>query len=107
MNWPKATTVIEMVCKPNEDCYRYGGKVASMSDNISTTFEFEPYYGDNSPEQSFDRKRSKVEAALRAQQQLAVFNNTLRPIPIFRPYLLGLNLLTYGLIVVDPLDRLE
>jgi len=107
MNWPKVTTVIEMVCKPNEDCYRYAGMVASMSDNMSTTFEFKPYYGDNGPEQNQYRKRTKFEAAIRAQEQLGDINRTLGTNPFFRPYLVGLNILTYGLILVDPLDRLE
>lgn len=55
---------------------------------------------------SGERKRTKLEAAQRAQSMLRPTNRIGR-IPFFRPYLLGLNVLTYGLILVDPLDRLE
>jgi hypothetical protein len=57
-------------------------------------------------EGSTDRKRTKSEAAERAQWMLRPTNRIGR-IPFFRPYLLGLNVLTYGLIMIDPLDRLE
>jgi len=57
-------------------------------------------------EGSTDRKRTKFEAAQRAQSVLKPTNRIGR-IPFFRPYLVGLNVLTYGLIVIDPLDRLE
>jgi hypothetical protein len=50
-------------------------------------------------------QRTKSEAIERAQEKLAIVNRTF--IPFFRPYVFGLNLLTYGLILVDPLDRLE
>ena len=55
---------------------------------------------------SEERKRTKFEAAQRAQSILRPTNRIGR-IPFFRPYLVGLNVLTYGLILVDPLDRLE
>ena len=57
-------------------------------------------------EGSGERKRTKLEAAERAQSMLRPTNRIGR-IPFFRPYLIGLNVLTYGLILVDPLDRLE
>ena len=52
------------------------------------------------------QKRSKFEAGARATEHLA----RLRPIsriPFFRPYFYLLGGLTYGLILLDPLDRLE
>lgn len=52
-------------------------------------------------------KRTKGEAIDRAQTKLAMVNRTFRGIPMLRPYVLGLNFLTYGLILIDPLDRLE
>lgn len=57
-------------------------------------------------EGSGDRKRTKSEAAQRAQSILRP-TNRIGKIPFFRPYLIGLNVLTYGLIIIDPLDRLE
>jgi len=60
-----------------------------------------------SPVQPPDRARSKLEAIDRASSRLAGINRAFRGIPFFRPYVLGLNVLTYGLILVDPLDRLE
>lgn len=57
-------------------------------------------------EGSDGRKRTKLEAAERAQSVLRPTNRIGR-IPFFRPYLVGLNVLTYGLILIDPLDRLE
>jgi hypothetical protein len=52
------------------------------------------------------RTRSKFEASQRAfdvTRQL----NPLAKVPFFRPYIFGLNVITYGLILLDPLDRLE
>jgi len=57
-------------------------------------------------EGSGERKRTKLEAAERAQSMLRP-TNRIGKIPFFRPYLIGLNVLTYGLILIDPLDRLE
>jgi hypothetical protein len=51
------------------------------------------------------RRRSKFEASQRAfdvTRQL----NPLAKVPFLRPYIFGLNVLTYGLILLDPLDRL-
>lgn len=53
-----------------------------------------------------NQKRTKLQATQRAQSVLRPTNRIGR-IPFFRPYLIGLNVLTYGLILVDPLDRLE
>ena len=51
-------------------------------------------------------QRTRGEAAGRAYDVLTNVNPFAK-IPFLRPYIYGLNLLTYGLIVVDPLDRLE
>ncbi len=51
-------------------------------------------------------QRSKADAAGRAYDVLTNVNPFAK-IPFLRPYIYGLNLLTYGLILVDPLDRLE
>lgn len=59
------------------------------------------------PSSSLMVKRTKGEAIDRAGAKLAMVNRTFRGIPMLRPYVLGLNFLTYGLILIDPLDRLE
>lgn len=67
--------------------------VGSITSNISN------------PEPSSQR-RTKVEAAARAYDKLGTVNSFAK-IPFLRPYIYGLNAITYGLILVDPLDRLE
>ena len=52
------------------------------------------------------RKRSKFEAAGRATEHLASWRQ-IRKVPFFRPYFYALAGITYGLILLDPLDRLE
>jgi len=52
------------------------------------------------------RKRSKFEAAQRATEHLGSWRS-IRRVPFFRPYFYGLAGITYGLILLDPLDRLE
>ena len=94
-----------MVCKPTDPCYVYQGKLNTMSPSIvavgSITSDI------STPRGPQLVKRSKGDAIIRAEDKLSKVNRTLRGIPIVRPYVLGLNLLTYGLILVDPLDRLE
>lgn len=51
-------------------------------------------------------RRTKSDAAGRAYDVLT-YVNPIAKNPFLRPYIYGLNLLTYGLILVDPLDRLE
>ena len=51
-------------------------------------------------------QRTKAEAAGRAYEALSHLG-VLGKVPFFRPYFWALNALTYGLILVDPLDRLE
>ena len=58
------------------------------------------------PGQPGDQRRSRLDASVRAYDVLTKANPFAK-IPFLRPYIYGLNLLTYGLILVDPLDRLE
>ncbi len=90
-----------MECKPNAPCYIVQGRLNTMSPTISSIttdlqYQTEPTLV----------KRTKFEAAERAFDVLAEFN-AFAKVPFFRPYIYGLNLLTYGLIIIDPLDRLE
>ncbi len=52
------------------------------------------------------QKRSKFEAGARATQQLGRLK-PISKIPFFRPYFYALGGLSYGVILIDPLDRLE
>ena len=94
-----------MTCKPSDPCYIYQGMLRTMNPSMVTI-------GSITSDISTPRgpqlvKRSKGDAIIRAEDKLSKVNRTLRGIPIVRPYVLGLNLLTYGLILIDPLDRLE
>ena len=53
------------------------------------------------------QKRTTGEAIDRAMGSLGFINRATRGIPFLRQYVIGLNVLTYGLILIDPLDRLE
>ena len=90
-----------MECKPNDPCYIVQGRLNSMSPTISSITTDLQYRTEPTLE-----KRSKFEAAERAFDVLAEFN-AFSKVPFFRPYIYGLNALTYGLILIDPLDRLE
>lgn len=53
------------------------------------------------------RKRTKAEAIERVQEPVQVFAELGGAFPLTRPYARGLTALTYGFILLDPLDRLE
>jgi len=93
-----------MVCKPTDPCYVYRGKLNAMSPSMVTVGSIKTNIA-SSPGPQLEQ-RSKAEAAGRAYDVLTKVNPFAK-IPFFRPYIYGLNLLTYGLILVDPLDRLE
>jgi len=72
-----------------------------MSPTMVTIGSITTRFSPETPEQ-----RTKAEAAERALYVLKEVNPFAK-IPFLRPYIYALNLLTYGLILVDPLDRLE
>ncbi len=90
-----------MDCKPGDPCYVFQGKLNMMSPSMVTIGSISSRFSSVDAEQ-----RSKSEAAARAYNVLTHVNPFAK-IPFLRPYIYGLNLLTYGLILVDPLDRLE
>lgn len=94
-----------MVCKPTDPCYIYQGKLNTISPSMVTIGSIEANI--STARGPAMVQRSKAEAIDRVEDKLAIVNRTFRGIPFFRPYVIGLNLLTYGLILVDPLDRLE
>ena len=93
-----------MTCKPSDPCYVYQGMLRTMSPSIVTVGSINVDVSSSMGPQLV--QRSKLEAAGRAYDVLTNVNPFAK-IPFLRPYIYGLNLLTYGLIVVDPLDRLE
>jgi hypothetical protein len=93
-----------MPCKPTDPCYIYQGQLRTMSPSIVTVGSITVDISTSSGPQLMQRTRG--EAAIRAYDVLNKVNPFTK-IPFLRPYIYGLNLLTYGLIVVDPLDRLE
>jgi hypothetical protein len=58
------------------------------------------------PSESQLQKRTKFEAGVRVFDVLSDINPFAK-VPFLRPYIYALNALTYGLILIDPLDRLE
>ena len=90
-----------MSCQPTDPCYVYQGKLNMMSPSMVTVGSITTRFSSADAEQ-----RTKLEAAERAYDVLEKVNPFAK-IPFLRPYIYGLNLLTYGLILVDPLDRLE
>ena len=90
-----------MDCKPGDSCYAFQGKLNMMSPSMVTIGSITTRFSPADAEQ-----RTQLEAAERAYDVLENVNPFAK-IPFLRPYIYGLNLLTYGLILVDPLDRLE
>ena len=93
-----------MPCKPSDPCYVYQGMLRTMNPSMVTIGSITADVSTSSGPQLM--QRTKLEAAGRAYDVLTNVNPFAK-IPFLRPYIYGLNLLTYGLIVVDPLDRLE
>lgn len=92
-----------MFCLPDDPCYTFQGQLNSMSDTMVTVGSITTDF--QAPQPEFV-KRTKLEAAGRAFGSLSKVNRFAK-IPFFRPYIYALNALTYGLIIIDPLDRLE
>lgn len=58
------------------------------------------------PRRTVMKKRTRLEALQRVGEPLGVIGQAGK-VPFFAPYVKGLQLLTVGLIFIDPLDRLE
>ena len=93
-----------MPCKPSDPCYIYQGMLRTMNPSMVTVGSITADISTSNGPQLM--QRTKLEAAGRAYDVLTNVNPFAK-IPFLRPYIYGLNLLTYGLILVDPLDRLE
>lgn len=93
-----------MICKPGQPCWTFGGKVNSMSDEMArprTVSGLQIHPSDTKV------RRTVPEALQRANELGSPLWRAMRVFPLTAPYGLALQGLTYGLIVVDPLDRLE
>jgi len=91
-----------MECKPTDPCYVFQGRMNMMSPSL---VQPSPSLASSRSIPQY-RQRTTVEALDRADDVLDMLG-VARAIPIVRPYVRALELLTYGLIILDPLDRLE
>lgn len=93
-----------MVCKPTDPCYVFNGRLRSMSNSMVTVSSVTTDV--RGPSVSQLEKRTRFEAGQRAYDVLSNVNPFAK-VPFLRPYIYALNALTYALILIDPLDRLE
>ena len=98
-----------MTCKPADPCYRFGGKVNSMSARLSTVQARSPEgipVPTVKPNPTY-RRRTVSEALERAIGAGSPIWQQAKQYPFTKPYAYALQGLTYALILVDPLNRLE
>ena len=93
-----------MECKPGQPCWIFGGKVNSMSNEMARSRSVS---GLQIQPSNTKVRRSVPDALKRANEVGSPLWRAMRVFPLTAPYGLALQGLTYGLIVVDPLDRLE
>lgn len=97
-----------MSCKPTEPCFVFAGRLRTMSnefERIGITNAIRTTQPVN--RNGMMHKRTVGEAMERANAAGSPLWRTTRTIPFLRPYGYALQALTYGLIMVDPLDRLD
>lgn len=94
-----------MVCRPQDPCYQFGGKIKTMSKVMAA-----PRTPTGLPVETTEagpRRRTVGEAVERATGAGSPIWKTGKQFPFTKPYAYALQGLTYALILVDPLDRLE
>ena len=96
-----------MQCKPSEPCYRFGGKLNTMSGALNRSRSSSGLAITQDSSSSSMRRRTVGEALVRAGEQGSPIWRGFKRIPFFKPYAYGLQGLTYALILIDPLDRLD
>jgi len=97
-----------MLCKPEDPCFVYQGKLNIMSRNLARgELNSRINSGNESAIEKTFRRRTVAEAFARANEIGAPIFRGAKQVPFFRPYVYLLQGLTYVLIAVDPLDRLE
>jgi len=97
-----------MLCKPDDPCYVFQGKLGMMSRTLQRQQLLHDVDDTNVPagEKVFQR-RTINEAFARVNDAGSPLWRGAKQVPFFKPYGYLLQGLTYALIVVDPLDRLE
>jgi len=95
-------------CKPSDPCYRFAGKINTMS-NVLNAPESPSGLIDGADPRSpeLQQRRTVGEALERVMLPLEALTEAGKAFPLTRPYTKLLTGLTYGLILLDPLDRLE
>ena len=85
---------------------RFGREPVSSGGGVSftVTSTLAPF---SSPPKKTKRKRTKFEALSRVGEPLGTAGSMGRNVPFLRPYAKALQWITVGLILTDPLDRLE
>ncbi len=96
-----------MSCKPSDPCYQFGGKVNSMSSKLNVSQSPEGLPLTEPAVRDGMRRRTVGEAMQRAQGVGSPVWKLAKQYPFAKPYAYALQGLTYALILVDPLDRLE
>ena len=93
-----------MACKPSDPCYVFNGKLNSMSERMPQPIAIN---GLDVIEEDGPRKRTVSEALDRVQGAGSPIWKVGKQFPFTKPYAYALQGLTYALVLVDPLDRLE
>lgn len=95
-----------MDCRPQDPCYQFGGKIKTMSDVLAAPQTPTGLPSGNLTETGL-RKRTVPEAIMRARgHPLFRISSGLKKTPL-APYAMLFQGLTYGLILLDPGNRLE
>ena len=98
-----------MGCKPLDPCYAYSGKLGMMSTKFAANRAIESPVIDQlqtTRSQQY-RRRTVGEALARVQDAGSPLWKVGKSYPFTKPYAYLLQGLTYAMVLVDPLDRLE
>ena len=97
-----------MMCNPEDPCFVYQGKLNMMSRDLARgELNTRIDSGNESAIEKTFRRRTVAEAFARANDAGSPLWRGAKQVPFLNPYAYLLQGLTYALIVVDPLDRLE
>jgi len=96
-----------MNCKPGTPCYEFAGKLESMSPRLNKSVSPEGYPIVEASRKTSMRRRSVNEALARVKGAGSPLWKTGKRYPFTKPYAYALQGLTYALVLVDPLDRLD
>jgi len=95
-----------MDCRPQDPCYQFGGKIKTMS-NVLAAPQTPTGLPTLETSETGPRKRTVGEAIMRARgHPLFSVSQGMKETPL-APYAMLFQGLTYGLILLDPGNRLE